>query len=339
MGKAICAAAKNDCTIVAGIDINASALSAASSFPIYEKISDFPDKADVIIDFSHHSALPSLIEYAKATKTPIVIATTGHTEEELALIEESAKEIAIFRSGNFSLGINLLITLAKQAARTLGTDFDVEIVVDVISVAGTLYNRLLDSHVLAKGNRGFTRQTDYRKAIGAVGGDFKLNGGIAKHQNIADIVTQTVFAICIQNQNAVCFLAGHIMLGELQFAHRAEHTVGFNAAQLARLDDNVTGELCNGERCGNECANKNVLRTGNDLNVVSEFFARIYLADPHVVGVGVFFHCGYLCNHNVFNVLAQNLKAFDLRSGNGQLVCIFFIRDFVGVDEIGKPIS
>ena len=128
MGKAITAAAKKDCTIVAGVDINASALSAACDFPIYEKISDFPDKADVIIDFSHHSAIHSLIEYAKQTKTPIVIATTGHTEEELALIEESAKEIAIFRSGNFSLGINLLITLVKQAAKTLGADFDVEIV-------------------------------------------------------------------------------------------------------------------------------------------------------------------------------------------------------------------
>ena len=128
MGKAIAAAAKNDYTVVAGVDINASALSAACDFPIYEKISDFPGKADAIIDFSHHSALPSLIEYAKKTKTPIVIATTGHTDEELALIEESAKEIAIFRSGNFSLGINLLITLAKQAAKTLGVDFDVEIV-------------------------------------------------------------------------------------------------------------------------------------------------------------------------------------------------------------------
>lgn len=128
MGKAITAAAKKDCTIVAGVDINASALSAACDFPIYEKISDFPGKADVIIDFSHHSAIHSLIEYAKQTKTPIVIATTGHTEEELALIEESAKEIAIFRSGNFSLGINLLITLVKQAAKTLGADFDVEIV-------------------------------------------------------------------------------------------------------------------------------------------------------------------------------------------------------------------
>ena len=128
MGKAIVAAAKNDCTIVAGVDINASDLSAVSNFPVYEKISDFPGKADVIIDFSHHSAISSLIDYAKSTKTPLVIATTGHTEEELTLIENASKDIAVFRSGNFSLGINLLISLAKQAAKTLGMDFDVEIV-------------------------------------------------------------------------------------------------------------------------------------------------------------------------------------------------------------------
>ena len=84
MGKAIAAAAKNDCTIVAGVDINASS---TGNFPVYEKISDFPGKADVIIDFSHHSAINSLINYAKKTKTPLVIATTGHTDEELALIE------------------------------------------------------------------------------------------------------------------------------------------------------------------------------------------------------------------------------------------------------------
>ena len=126
MGRAIIESVKDGCTIVAGVDVNASALS--TGFPVYEKISDFPGKADVIVDFSHHSALPSLIEYAKATKTPIVLATTGHTDEELALIDESVNEIAIFRSGNFSLGINLLITLAKQAAKTLGTDFDVEII-------------------------------------------------------------------------------------------------------------------------------------------------------------------------------------------------------------------
>lgn len=128
MGKTITATAGSAYNIVAGIDINASALAAACSFPVYERISDFPGKADAIIDFSHHSALPSLLDYAKKTHTPLVIATTGHTEEELALMNEASREVAIFFSGNFSIGINLIIDLAKQAARTLGTDFDIEIV-------------------------------------------------------------------------------------------------------------------------------------------------------------------------------------------------------------------
>ena len=128
MGKAVYEAAKNGAEIVAGIDINASALANALPYPVYENISDFPGKADVIVDFSHHSALPSLLKYAKATRTPLVVATTGHTDEELALMRESADEVAIFHSGNFSIGINLLVNLAKQAARTLGVDFDIEIV-------------------------------------------------------------------------------------------------------------------------------------------------------------------------------------------------------------------
>ncbi|MBE6593507.1 MAG: 4-hydroxy-tetrahydrodipicolinate reductase, partial [Ruminococcaceae bacterium] len=84
MGKAIAAALTGDAMIIAGVDVNASALSA--QFPIYENINDFPGKADVIIDFSHHSALPSLLDYAKKTKTPLVVATTGHTDDELALM-------------------------------------------------------------------------------------------------------------------------------------------------------------------------------------------------------------------------------------------------------------
>lgn len=128
MGKAVYAAAQNDTEIVAGVDINASALSTALPYPVYESISDFPGKADVIVDFSHHSSLPSLLQYAKQTKTPIVVATTGHTDEELSLMQKYANDIAIFHSGNFSIGINLLVNLAKQAARTLGVDFDIEIV-------------------------------------------------------------------------------------------------------------------------------------------------------------------------------------------------------------------
>lgn len=126
MGRAIAEAADGSARIVAGVDLNASALSLP--FPVYENISDFDGKGDVIVDFSHHLALPSLLSYAKATKTPLVVATTGHTEDELALMRESSEEIAIFYSGNFSIGINLLVNLAKQAARTLGVDFDVEII-------------------------------------------------------------------------------------------------------------------------------------------------------------------------------------------------------------------
>ncbi len=128
MGKAICELAVGEYDIIAGVDINASTLASAYSFPVYENITDFPGNADVIVDFSHHSALPSLLAYAKATKTPLVVATTGHSEDELDMMREAAQEVAVFFSGNFSIGINLIINLAKQAAKTLGLDFDVEII-------------------------------------------------------------------------------------------------------------------------------------------------------------------------------------------------------------------
>ena len=75
MGQAIIRAAQDtdNCRIVAGVDINASNIGAACAFPVYQAISEYPSKADVIIDFSHHTALPSLLEYAKATGTPIVV--------------------------------------------------------------------------------------------------------------------------------------------------------------------------------------------------------------------------------------------------------------------------
>ena len=128
MGKAITEAAQNDYEIVAGVDVNATAVAAACSFPVYESIFEFSGKADAVVDFSHHTALPSLIEYSKKTSTPLVIATTGHTEAELAMMKEASSETAIFFSGNFSIGINLIMELARKAARALGTDFDVEII-------------------------------------------------------------------------------------------------------------------------------------------------------------------------------------------------------------------
>lgn len=130
MGQAIVRAAETDteCRILAGIDVNADAVAPACKFPVYQTIFDVPEKADVIVDFSHHTALPTLAKYSVETGTPIVVATTGHTDEEKAIMTDASSKVAVFSSGNMSIGINLLIELCKNAAATLGESFDVEII-------------------------------------------------------------------------------------------------------------------------------------------------------------------------------------------------------------------
>lgn len=129
MGQAIIRSVDSgkDFRIVAGIDINAGELASAYTFPVFESISDFPGKADAIVDFSHHTALPALLDYSKKNGTPIVVATTGHTDEELAAMKAAAEHTALFHSGNMSIGINLLIELCREACKTLGESFDIEI--------------------------------------------------------------------------------------------------------------------------------------------------------------------------------------------------------------------
>ena len=84
-------------------------------------------EADVIIDFSHHSGTNAMLAYAMEHRLPVVIATTGHTPEELASISEAAKTIPVFRSGNMSVGVALLCSLAKKAAAVF-PEADIEIV-------------------------------------------------------------------------------------------------------------------------------------------------------------------------------------------------------------------
>lgn len=111
--------------VIAGIDINPAA---DSTYPVFSSPDEFTGKADVIVDFSHHSALAGLLSYAERTGTPIVVCTTGHSDEEIAMMHEAAKTVPVFFSRNMSLGINLLISLCRKAAATLGLDFDVEII-------------------------------------------------------------------------------------------------------------------------------------------------------------------------------------------------------------------
>jgi len=81
-----------------------------------------------VIDFSRPDSLDGLLAYCLKHKTPVVLATTGYDQEQLARIDEAARQIPVFFSGNMSLGIALLRALAKKAALVLGDAFDVEIV-------------------------------------------------------------------------------------------------------------------------------------------------------------------------------------------------------------------
>ena len=96
-------------------------------FKTYHKMSDVEELADVIIDFSHHSTIDDTLSYAIKTKTPIVIATTGFNEEELEKIKKASNIIPIFHSSNMSLGVNVLVKLVKEAAKSLN-GFDIEII-------------------------------------------------------------------------------------------------------------------------------------------------------------------------------------------------------------------
>ncbi|MGI6004163.1 MAG: 4-hydroxy-tetrahydrodipicolinate reductase [Christensenellales bacterium] len=115
-----------DMEIVAAADPLADG--AARSYPLYDHIGACDAEADVIIDFSHHSAVGEVLRFAVEKKLPAVIATTGLTDEELILVKEAGQSVAVLQTGNTSLGITLLSELVARAASFLGDDYDVEIV-------------------------------------------------------------------------------------------------------------------------------------------------------------------------------------------------------------------
>lgn len=127
MGQAIVRTARfrEDLIITAGVD---SQPGEKTSFPVYTNAFDVKEKIDLIIDFSHPSALKGILHYAAEKQLPIVIATTGLSEEHKKLIEDASSKIPVLLSANMSLGVNLLIELVKKAAKTLYGSFDIEII-------------------------------------------------------------------------------------------------------------------------------------------------------------------------------------------------------------------
>lgn len=116
---------RDDCVVIAGIDKLGEQY---ADFPVVKNVSELPEKPQVIIDFSHPSSLDDLISYALANGTALVLATTGYSDAEISKIHKAAEQVPVFFTFNMTLGINLMANLAKQAAKVLGGQYDIEII-------------------------------------------------------------------------------------------------------------------------------------------------------------------------------------------------------------------
>ena len=115
-----------DAEIVAGIDI---ADQGKNSYPVFTDIDACQVEADAIIDFSSAKATDKLLEYSAARQIPVVLCSTGLSQEQLAKVEETSRKVAVLKSANMSLGINTLLKLVQDAAKVLAAaGFDMEIV-------------------------------------------------------------------------------------------------------------------------------------------------------------------------------------------------------------------
>ena len=115
---------ESDIKVVCGIDIKDDF---SLPFPVYDSFDKVKEKVDVIIDFSRPTSLNNILAYALKNKVNAVLCSTGYSEEDIDKIKKASEKIAIFRSSNMSLGVNVLIDLVKKANLLL-ENFDIEII-------------------------------------------------------------------------------------------------------------------------------------------------------------------------------------------------------------------
>lgn len=119
-------ASDENVNIVAGVDILDNG---NNSYPVFTNIKDCDVAADVIIDFASAKAVDTLLDYVEERQIPVVLCTTGLSEEQLARVEEVSKKVAVLKSANMSLGINTLFKVLKSVAPMLAeAGFDIEVV-------------------------------------------------------------------------------------------------------------------------------------------------------------------------------------------------------------------
>ena len=128
MGQVITKIVKEDANaeIVAGID---KYMGIPNEYPVFESIEKCDVEADVVIDFSNAAAVDGLLDYCVEKQVPVVLCTTGLSEEQLGKVQEASKKVAVLKSANMSLGVNMLLKLLQDATKILApAGFDIEIV-------------------------------------------------------------------------------------------------------------------------------------------------------------------------------------------------------------------
>ena len=127
MGRAVSALSASDpeVEVVAGFDILGASI---HEYPVFASPALFDGEADVVIDFSSPAALSPLLTFAVEKHIPLVLATTGYTQEQVTATKMVSTRVPIFRSANMSVGINVMLELVQRAAELLGETCDIEIV-------------------------------------------------------------------------------------------------------------------------------------------------------------------------------------------------------------------
>lgn len=128
MGRMITEIVKNeeDAVIAAGVD---KFTGIPNDYPVFEEIAQCDVDVDVVIDFSNAGAVDELLDYCVEKSLPVVLCTTGLSDEQLKKVDECSEKIAVLKSANMSMGINLLLKLLKDAAKVLApAGYDIELV-------------------------------------------------------------------------------------------------------------------------------------------------------------------------------------------------------------------
>ncbi|MDE6550558.1 MAG: 4-hydroxy-tetrahydrodipicolinate reductase [Clostridia bacterium] len=205
-----------DATLVCGVDKFAS----PSDFkvPVYKCAKYVQEDVDVIIDFSRPDAIDDILGYALSRKCALVIATTGYSAEQLAKIEDASKTIPVFMASNFSLGINLLIMLARKAAKILGVNYDVEIIeqhhntkVDAPSgTAATIADAISKEYEGGKVYEYGRHETNKRRDVSEIGIHSVRGGTVVGKHDVMFMGKDEVITIAHEASSRMVFAVGAV---------------------------------------------------------------------------------------------------------------------------------